>query len=100
MGSSIMNRASLGISCFFLFGAVHPGEAARNCPNGWVDGTYVGMGCFLFNASQKYILDDAQSYCQGVENATLEWGVSCSTPLKSTSWTTRSPTAKGWRTPR
>ena len=19
-------------------------EAARNCPNGWVDGTYVGMG--------------------------------------------------------
>ena len=28
-------------------------------------------GCFLFNASQKYILDDAQSYCQGVENATL-----------------------------
>ena len=29
---------------------VHPAdlvllpEAARNCPNGWVDGTYVGMG--------------------------------------------------------
>ena len=28
-------------------------------------------GCFLFNASQKYILDEAQAYCQGVENATL-----------------------------
>ena len=28
-------------------------------------------GCFLFNASQKYNLDDAQAYCQGVENATL-----------------------------
>ena len=28
-------------------------------------------GCFLFNASQKYHNDDAEAYCQGVENATL-----------------------------
>ena len=33
-----------------LVDLVHPAdlvllpEAARNCPNGWVDGTYVGMG--------------------------------------------------------
>ena len=27
-----------------LADAATGGQSARNCPNGWVDGTYVGMG--------------------------------------------------------
>ena len=31
-----------------LADAATGGQSARNCPNGWVDGTYVGMGNNIF----------------------------------------------------
>merc|ERR1712203_1175535 len=47
------------------------GESERNCPKFWVDGTFVGMGCFKFDTTGKMTQDAAVQYCQGVENATL-----------------------------
>ena len=29
------------------------GQSARNCPNGWVDGTYVGMGDRYFSTENS-----------------------------------------------
>merc|ERR1739838_839530 len=34
-------------------------------------GTFVGMGCFLFNTTASMTLEKANQYCQGVENASL-----------------------------
>jgi hypothetical protein len=42
-------------------------EAA--CPEGWVDGSVVDMGCLKFISEQHYSWDDANNYCQNEENA-------------------------------
>ena len=42
-------------------------EAA--CPEGWVDGSLVDMGCLKFISEQHYSWDDANNYCQNEENA-------------------------------
>lgn len=42
-----------------LADAATGGQSARNCPNGWVDGTYVGMGNNIFPEQmfQRFIKD-------------------------------------------
>ena len=40
------------------------------CPDGWVDGTFVDMGCLLFNHTEMVTwLEGAQSCQQGYERA-------------------------------
>ena len=42
------------------------------CPEHWVDGTLAGLGCLLFfNGTKSYTWEEANSYCQTEENATL-----------------------------
>ena len=41
------------------------------CPEGWADGTLVGMGCLLFESNASYTWDNANYFCQDTHNATL-----------------------------
>ena len=42
-----------------------------NCPEGWVDGTAVNLGCLFFNRTAKLTWDDASSMCQMGSDSTL-----------------------------
>merc|ERR1719186_196062 len=68
-----MERSNLSLAALLLviFAVGASDASARNCPNYWVDGTFVDMGCFLFNTTASMTLEEASQYCQGVENASL-----------------------------
>ena len=44
---------------------------ANPCSADWVDGTLVGMGCLLFDSSISSTWDDANIYCQSIEDSKL-----------------------------
>ena len=46
-----------------------PGGSA--CPEGWADGTLVGMGCLLFESNTSFTWDNANYFCQDTHSATL-----------------------------
>merc|ERR1719391_1950664 len=41
------------------------------CPIPWVDGTFLDLGCLLFNSTASYTWEKASVYCQQEENSTL-----------------------------
>ena len=46
-------------------------RSTGNCPEGWVDGTAVKLGCLFFNATAQLTWDDASSMCQMGSDSTL-----------------------------
>merc|ERR1711892_444494 len=57
------------LSAYLVSGKVdHSNE--NPCAAPWVQGTYVGLGCLLFNTTKEYTWEDAMAYCQD-ENSTL-----------------------------
>ena len=46
-------------------------QGSANCPDQWLDASFVDMGCLLINSSKAYHWDAANIYCQRDENATL-----------------------------
>merc|ERR1712051_1161555 len=79
MGSATMLlllAASLVLASASLPSLPHGGEAAQdkstgNCPDKWVDATFVDMGCLYFNSTEALTWDDASSMCQMGSNSTL-----------------------------
>ena len=65
----MVNCKHLIIFIFIQLGAADPPET-NPCPDHWIQGTWVGLGCLLFNTTQKYSWEDAFAYCQK-ENSTL-----------------------------
>merc|ERR1711971_1193900 len=47
------------------------GRSSGNCPDKWVDATFVDMGCLYFNSTAGMSWDDANSLCQMGSNSTL-----------------------------
>ena len=48
---------------FFVLNAFS-GEKFSGCPNGWIDGKIVSMGCLYFNHSQSLTWFEAAQSCQ------------------------------------
>ena len=46
-------------------------QDSTNCPDTWLDASFLDMGCLLINSSKAYHWDAANIYCQRDENATL-----------------------------
>merc|ERR1712025_770007 len=44
---------------------------ANQCPEHWTQATFVDMGCILINRTEAMTWDEANIYCQEVENASL-----------------------------
>ena len=44
---------------------------AAPCPETWIDGSAVGLGCLLFDSSLDFTWDEANNFCQFTSNATL-----------------------------
>merc|ERR1719410_776424 len=44
---------------------------ANDCPEHWLDGSHVDMGCLLINRTIEFNWDDANKYCQYAHNASL-----------------------------
>ena len=53
------------------FGSPLASSGSSTCPEGWADGTLVGMGCLLFESNASYTWDNANYFCQDTHNATL-----------------------------
>merc|ERR1712037_259085 len=45
-------------------------QETSNCPEKWLDASFVDMGCLYFNTTQDIPWEDANSICQG-SNSTL-----------------------------
>jgi len=72
------------VTCCALFVAVfnaanadtvsvsHEDESRSNCPDGWLDATYLGIGCLLFNSSTGYTWDQAIDFCYSQEGDLVE----------------------------
>merc|ERR1711971_1521455 len=45
-------------------------QETSNCPEKWLDASFVDMGCLYFNITQDITWEDANSICQG-SNSTL-----------------------------
>ena len=61
------------LGLLFLLASETSSLAATNgpCPSGWVDGSWVGMGCLLFDSNTTYTWEEASQYCQTTANASL-----------------------------
>ena len=61
------------IKITWLFSLLFPMGAPESnpCPNGWVQATFVNLGCLLFNSTVSYTWEEAYKYCYENENATL-----------------------------
>ena len=61
------------LGLLFLLASETSSLAATNgpCPSGWVDGSWVGMGCLLLNSNTTYTWEEASQYCQTTANASL-----------------------------
>merc|ERR1712112_526096 len=44
---------------------------ANQCPEHWTQATFVDMGCILINRTETMTWEEANTYCQEVENASL-----------------------------
>merc|ERR1711971_823304 len=78
MGSVMMLfllAASLGFASASVASLPHGGEpsgrSSGNCPDKWVDASFVDLGCLYFNSTVSLIWDDANSLCQMGSNSTL-----------------------------
>merc|ERR1711894_743247 len=73
MGSAKM-VVDFKLLILFLF--THQGIALPTeknpCPDLWIQGTWVGLGCLLFNTTQTYSWEEAFAYCQSENSALLE----------------------------
>ena len=72
----LLLAASLALASASLPSLPRGGEAAQdkstgNCPDKWVDATFVDMGCLYFNNAEALTWDDASSMCQMGSNSTL-----------------------------
>merc|ERR1712133_192562 len=46
--------------------------SSGNCPDSWVDASFVDMGCLYFNSTKAFSWDDSSSMCQtSTPNSTL-----------------------------
>ena len=63
----MLAQATIFIGLLFL----NIGNADALCPEPWVDGSSVGLGCLLFNSSLALTWDEANNFCQFTSNATL-----------------------------
>ena len=61
------------LGLLFLHASETTSVAATNgpCPSGWVDASWVGMGCLLFDSNTTYTWEEASQYCQTTANASL-----------------------------
>merc|ERR1712018_155965 len=80
MGSATMLLllcATLGFASASLGNLPRGVEASQdkrvsgNCPDKWVDASFVDMGCLYFNTTAGMTWDDANSMCQMGSNSTL-----------------------------
>merc|ERR1711881_218334 len=46
-------------------------QTKSNCPDKWLDASFMDMGCLFFNATEALTWDDANSMCQMSSNSTL-----------------------------
>merc|ERR1712181_128793 len=46
-------------------------ETTANCPDKWLDASFMDMGCLYFNSTQGLTWDDANSVCAMSSNSTL-----------------------------
>merc|ERR1712105_45064 len=72
MGSTVKMIAQ---KCFILTLIFH-GITMQNfekkvCADGWIQATWVDLGCLLFNTTTKVNWMEANVFCQGVENGRL-----------------------------
>merc|ERR1712133_357018 len=44
---------------------------ANQCPEHWTQATFVDMGCILINRTEQITWEEANTYCQEVENASF-----------------------------
>ena len=54
-----------------FIGFLFKGGIAALCPETWIDGTAVGLGCLLLDGRQDLTWDEANNFCQFTNNATL-----------------------------
>merc|ERR1719158_468370 len=47
-------------------------ETRGNCPVGWLDATFFGVGCLLFNSTTSYTWDKANQFCYNEGGLLLE----------------------------
>merc|ERR1712130_50616 len=80
MGSATMLLllcATVGLASASLTNLPRGGEASKdtrlsgNCPDKWVDASFVDMGCLYFNTTAGMTWDNANSMCQMDANSTL-----------------------------
>merc|ERR1711971_306478 len=83
MGSFSLNAVRMRttvvalISLVFFFGLAACQEeilplSQGNCPHGWMDGSFVGLGCMLFNSTKGMDWIDSSIYCRNAyRNASL-----------------------------
>merc|ERR1712198_471818 len=46
-------------------------ETTANCPDKWLDASFMDMGCLYFNSTEGLTWDDANSMCAMSSNSTL-----------------------------
>ena len=70
-----MSKMFSSPACVLLLLSLHTSladmAAANPCEDGWVQGTFVDLGCLLFEYNTSYIWEEAAVYCQDRWNATL-----------------------------
>ena len=70
-----MSKMFFTPACVLLLLTLHTSLAdlstANPCEDGWVQGTFVDLGCLLFEYNTSYIWEEAAVYCQDRWNATL-----------------------------
>merc|ERR1711988_62198 len=46
-------------------------DSRNSCKAGWFDASFLNLGCLLFNTTAFYSWEEANVYCQKIEQATL-----------------------------
>ena len=70
-----MLRLMAFATLLFLSPSLSIGKTAQDgrspCPDGWADGTLVGMGCLYFHSDVRMTWDEADNLCQESYNGKL-----------------------------